>query len=31
MIKALRNMDMRESTRELIFGGNALEFIGEAL
>lgn len=31
MIKALQNMDMRESTRELIFGGNALEFIGEAL
>lgn len=31
MIKALRNMDMRESTRELIFGGNALEFVGEAL
>ena len=31
MIKALQSMDMRESTRELIFGGNALEFIGEEL
>ena len=28
MITAIREMDMRESTKELILGGNALEFLG---
>ncbi len=28
MIHAIRDMDMRESTKELILGGNALEFLG---
>lgn len=28
MICAIREMDMRESTKELILGGNALEFLG---
>lgn len=28
MIQAIRNMNMRESTKELILGGNAVEFLG---
>ncbi len=28
MLEALRNMDMRESTKDMIFGENAVEFIG---
>lgn len=31
MIKAIRDLDIRESTKELILGGNAEEFLGEEI